>query len=52
MQLFVDEGRVKYFFYLRGGEPIDIGSVGDWQRGVQRIDCSLRFLPVALPAGR
>jgi hypothetical protein len=45
MQLFVDEGRVKYFFYLRGGEPIDIGSVADWRKGPQPVDCSVRTKP-------
>lgn len=45
MQLFVDEGRVKYYFYLRGGEPIDIGSVDDWTKGPQPFDCSVRFKP-------
>jgi hypothetical protein len=45
MQLFIDEGRVKYFFPLRGGDPIDIGSVVDWQAGPQPFDCSRKTSP-------
>jgi hypothetical protein len=45
MQLFIDEGRVKYFFPLRGGNAIDIGSVPDWQTGPQPFDCSRRTSP-------
>ena len=45
MQLFVDEGRVKYFFPLRGGDAIDIGSVADWQAGPQPFDCSRKTSP-------
>ena len=45
IQLFIDEGRVKYFFPLRGGDPIDIGSLDAWRHGPQPIDCSVRTLP-------
>jgi hypothetical protein len=45
MQLFIDQGRVKYFFYLRGGDAIDIGSVEDWGKATQPIDCARRTLP-------
>lgn len=45
MQLYIDAGRVKYFFPLRGGDPIDIGSVADWQAGPQPFDCSRRTSP-------
>jgi hypothetical protein len=45
MQLFVDEGRVKYFFPMRGGDPIDIGSLADWQRASQAFDCTRRTQP-------
>jgi hypothetical protein len=52
MQLFVDNGRVKYFFYLRGGDPIDIGSIADWQAGPQPIDCSRRTQPAFTTTSR
>lgn len=45
MQLFIDDGRVKYFFPLRGGDPIDIGSAADWRTGPQPFDCSRRTAP-------
>lgn len=45
MQLYIDEGRVKYFFPLRGGDPIDIGSVAEWQAGPQPFDCSRKTSP-------
>jgi hypothetical protein len=45
MQLFVDGDRVKYFYYLRGGDPIDIGSIDDWKQGRGRIDCAKRTQP-------
>lgn len=45
MQLFIDAGRVKYFFPLRGGDPIDIGSVADWQVAPQPFDCTRRTSP-------
>ena len=48
MQLFIDGGRIKYFFPLRGGDPIDIGSVEDWERGVQAFDCSRRTSPTVI----
>jgi hypothetical protein len=44
-QLFIDDGRVKYFFPLRGGDPIDIGSVDAWRQGPQPIDCAVRTQP-------
>lgn len=48
MQLFVDEGRVKYFYYLRGGDPIDIGSLDDWIKEPRPIDCSVRTRPAVI----
>ncbi len=45
MQLFIDEGRVKYFLPLRGRDPIDIGSVAAWQAAPQPFDCSRRTQP-------
>jgi hypothetical protein len=50
MLLFIDEGRVKYFLWLRGGDPIDIGSVEDWRKGAPPIDCSQRTLPAFVGA--
>jgi hypothetical protein len=52
MQLFVDDGRVKYFYPLRGGDPIDIGSVAAWKAGPRRFDCSVRTKPAAVGAVR
>ncbi len=52
MQLFVDEGRVKYFFPLRGGDPIDIGSLADWQQAPQAFDCTRRTQPAFAAVGR
>ena len=48
MQLLVDEVRVKYFWYLHGGDPIDIGSFADWQAGRLRFDCSVRTSPAVI----
>jgi len=45
MQLFVDEGRVKYYYPLRGGDPIDIGTLESWRKAPQPIDCSRRTKP-------
>jgi hypothetical protein len=45
MQLFVDEGRVKYFYPLRGGDPIDIGSLAAWKEATQPFDCARRTQP-------
>lgn len=45
MQLHIDDGRVKYFFPLRGGDAIDIGSVMGWQAGPQPFDCSRKSAP-------
>jgi hypothetical protein len=45
MQLFVDGGRVKYYFTLRGGDPIDVGSVAEWQEAPRRFDCSRKSAP-------
>ncbi|HEX4885977.1 MAG TPA: hypothetical protein VFX05_17685 [Casimicrobiaceae bacterium] len=44
-QLYVEEGRLKYYFYLRGGEAIDIGTLDAWRLGPQPIDCTVRFKP-------
>lgn len=44
-QLYLDEGRLKYYFALRGGDPIDIGSVDAWRQAPQPIDCSVRTRP-------
>lgn len=52
MQLFVDAGRVKYFFPLRGGDPIDIGSFAAWQAGPQSFDCSRRTNPAFVKTAR
>ena len=40
MQLFLDEGRVKYYYPLRGGDPIDIGTLESWRQAPQPVDCS------------
>jgi hypothetical protein len=45
MQLYVDGGRVKYFYPLRGGDPIDVGPLDAWRQAPQRIDCSVRTQP-------
>ena len=45
IQLFIDDGRVKYFFPLRGGDAIDIGSVADWRVRPQPFDCSRKTSP-------
>ncbi|HVE48995.1 MAG TPA: hypothetical protein VNG69_05165 [Casimicrobiaceae bacterium] len=45
MQLFIDEGRIKYFSYMKGGDAIDIGSVEEWRKAPQSIDCTVRFKP-------
>jgi hypothetical protein len=39
-QLFIEDGRVKHLLALRGGGPVDIGSVADWMQGPQPVDCS------------
>lgn len=51
MQLFVEEGRVKYFFPLRGGDPIDIGTLAAWREAPQRIDCTRRTQPAFVRRG-
>jgi hypothetical protein len=45
MQLYVDDGRVKYFYPLRGGDPIDVGPLDAWRQAPQPIDCSVRTRP-------
>jgi hypothetical protein len=52
MQLFAEEGRIKYFFPLRGGDPIDIGSVEAWKQGPQAFDCSRRTSPAFMNVRR
>jgi hypothetical protein len=48
MQLFATEGRVKYYYPLRGGDPIDVGSLEDWRAAPQPIDCSRRTQPAII----
>lgn len=45
MQLWIEDGIVKYFNPTRGGDPIEIGAASDWAKGPQPIDCSKRFVP-------
>lgn len=52
MQLYIDQGRVKYFFPLHGGDPIDIGSAEAWRTSAQPIDCSRRTSPAFVTAAK
>jgi hypothetical protein len=44
LQLFVDAGRVKYY-WMHGGDPIDVGELADWLRAPGRFDCSRKSAP-------
>ncbi len=43
MQVWIEDGKVRYYNSLRGGDPIEIGAAADWAHGPQPIDCSKRF---------
>ncbi len=52
IQLYIEDGQLKYFFPLRGGNPIEIGSVDAWRAGPQPIDCSVKTSPIVFERPR
>ena len=45
MQLWIEDGTVRYRSPIYGGEPVEIGAAKDWASAPQVIDCSRKYTP-------
>jgi hypothetical protein len=45
MQLWIEDGTVRYRSPIYGGEPVEIGAAKDWASAPQVIDCSRKYVP-------